>query len=122
MAEAWPGWRSQKEKDHVYAQFDEARQCIASSRSEAAQAKGTAQVAEMLNPPCQARASANVSSRSSCWQSANRHGPGTRGKSPGRRAAIRAERAESDRLRRDCRLNIWRERMKRVVSWVIAVS
>ena len=25
MAEAWPGWRSQKEKDHVYAQFDEAR-------------------------------------------------------------------------------------------------
>jgi hypothetical protein len=25
MAEAWPGWRSQKEKDHVFAQFDEAR-------------------------------------------------------------------------------------------------
>jgi hypothetical protein len=25
MAEAWPGWRSQKEKNHVYAQFDEAR-------------------------------------------------------------------------------------------------
>ena len=25
MAEAWPGWRSRKEKDHVYAQFDEAR-------------------------------------------------------------------------------------------------
>lgn len=25
MAIAWPGWRSQKEKDHVYAQFDEAR-------------------------------------------------------------------------------------------------
>lgn len=25
MAEAWPGWRSQREKDHVYAQFDEAR-------------------------------------------------------------------------------------------------
>ena len=25
MAGAWPGWRSQKEKDHVYAQFDEAR-------------------------------------------------------------------------------------------------
>jgi hypothetical protein len=25
MADAWPGWRSQKEKDHVYAQFDEAR-------------------------------------------------------------------------------------------------
>jgi TolB protein len=25
LAEAWPGWRSQKEKDHVYAQFAEAR-------------------------------------------------------------------------------------------------
>jgi TolB protein len=25
MAEEWPGWRSQKEKDHVYGQFDEAR-------------------------------------------------------------------------------------------------
>ena len=25
MAEAWPGWRSQAEKDHVFAQFDEAR-------------------------------------------------------------------------------------------------
>lgn len=25
LAEAWPGWRSQKEKDHVFAQFNEAR-------------------------------------------------------------------------------------------------
>jgi Tol biopolymer transport system component len=25
LADAWPGWRSQKEKDHVYGQFDEAR-------------------------------------------------------------------------------------------------
>jgi hypothetical protein len=25
LAEKWPGWRSRKEKDHVYAQFDEAR-------------------------------------------------------------------------------------------------
>jgi hypothetical protein len=25
MAEAWPGWRSAKEKDHVFAQFDEAK-------------------------------------------------------------------------------------------------
>jgi hypothetical protein len=25
MAEAWPGWRSEKEKEHVFAQFDEAR-------------------------------------------------------------------------------------------------
>ncbi|MCZ6502673.1 MAG: CehA/McbA family metallohydrolase [Gammaproteobacteria bacterium] len=26
MAEAWPDWRSQKEKDHVFAQFEQARQ------------------------------------------------------------------------------------------------
>jgi TolB protein len=25
LADAWPGWRSQKEKDHVYGQFNEAR-------------------------------------------------------------------------------------------------
>jgi hypothetical protein len=25
LADAWPGWRSQTEKDHVYRQFDEAR-------------------------------------------------------------------------------------------------
>ena len=25
MAEAWPGWRSQKERAHVFAQFDEAK-------------------------------------------------------------------------------------------------
>jgi hypothetical protein len=25
MAEAWPGWRSEKEKEHVFAQFDEAK-------------------------------------------------------------------------------------------------
>ena len=25
MAEAWPGWRTQAERDHVFAQFDEAR-------------------------------------------------------------------------------------------------
>ena len=25
MAEEWPGWRSEKEKQHVFAQFDEAR-------------------------------------------------------------------------------------------------
>ena len=25
MAEEWPGWRSQREKDHVYGQFEEAR-------------------------------------------------------------------------------------------------
>ena len=26
MAEEWPGWRSDKEREHVFAQFDEARQ------------------------------------------------------------------------------------------------
>jgi Tol biopolymer transport system component len=26
MAEAWPGWRSQKERDHVFAQFEQARE------------------------------------------------------------------------------------------------
>ena len=26
MADEWPGWRSQRERDHVFAQFDEARQ------------------------------------------------------------------------------------------------
>jgi Tol biopolymer transport system component len=35
LAEAWPGWRSQKEKDHVYAQFDEARRVYRRLASEA---------------------------------------------------------------------------------------
>ncbi|MGH9347290.1 MAG: CehA/McbA family metallohydrolase [Vicinamibacterales bacterium] len=35
LAEAWPGWRSQKEKDHVYAQFDEARAVYRKFRQEA---------------------------------------------------------------------------------------
>ncbi|MFC4312500.1 CehA/McbA family metallohydrolase [Steroidobacter flavus] len=35
MAEAWPGWRSQREKDHVYAQFDEARAVYRKFRDEA---------------------------------------------------------------------------------------
>ena len=26
MAEAWPGWRSARERAHVFAQFDEARE------------------------------------------------------------------------------------------------
>ena len=25
MADAWPGWRAEKERAHVFAQFDEAR-------------------------------------------------------------------------------------------------
>ena len=36
MAEEWPDWRSQAEKDHVYAQFDEARAVYRSRRAEAA--------------------------------------------------------------------------------------
>ena len=35
LAEAWPGWRSQKEKDHVYGQFDEARSVYKRLMSEA---------------------------------------------------------------------------------------
>ena len=35
LTEAWPGWRSQKEKDHVYAQFDEARKVYRQFASEA---------------------------------------------------------------------------------------
>lgn len=35
MAEVWPGWRSQKEKQHVYAQFDEARTVYRKFREEA---------------------------------------------------------------------------------------
>jgi hypothetical protein len=35
MAEAWPGWRSAQEKDHVYAQLDEARAVYRRLRDEA---------------------------------------------------------------------------------------
>jgi hypothetical protein len=35
MAEAWPGWRSEKEKEHVFAQFDEARRVYQSFLSQA---------------------------------------------------------------------------------------
>ena len=34
LAEAWPGWRSPQEKNHVYAQFEEARQIYRRLRSE----------------------------------------------------------------------------------------
>jgi TolB protein len=37
MADAWLGWRSQKEKDHVFAQFDEARRVYERLAREAAQ-------------------------------------------------------------------------------------
>jgi TolB protein len=35
MAEAWPGWRSQKERDHVFAQFDEAKRVYQQRAAEA---------------------------------------------------------------------------------------
>ena len=35
MAEAWPGWRSQDEEDHVYAQFEEAREVYRTLKTEA---------------------------------------------------------------------------------------
>ena len=34
MAEEWPGWRSQAEKDHVYAQFEEAREVYRGFKAE----------------------------------------------------------------------------------------
>ena len=36
MAEAWPGWRSEAEEQHVYAQFEEARAVYRARRAEAA--------------------------------------------------------------------------------------
>jgi TolB protein len=35
MAEAWPGWRSQKERAHVFAQFDEAKRIYQQRAAEA---------------------------------------------------------------------------------------
>jgi hypothetical protein len=35
MAEVWPGWRSQDEEDHVYAQFEEAREVYRTLKAEA---------------------------------------------------------------------------------------
>ena len=35
MAEQWPDWRSQAERDHVFAQFDEAREVYRQRRAEA---------------------------------------------------------------------------------------
>jgi hypothetical protein len=36
MAAAWPDWRSQRERDHVFAQFDQARQVYRRMITEAA--------------------------------------------------------------------------------------
>ena len=36
LADAWPGWRSPREKDHVYGQFEEARNVYRRLASEAA--------------------------------------------------------------------------------------
>jgi hypothetical protein len=35
LAEQWTGWRSQPEKDHVYAQFEEARAIYRGFKAEA---------------------------------------------------------------------------------------
>ena len=35
MAEEWPDWRSQAEKDHVYGQFDSARDVYRQLKAEA---------------------------------------------------------------------------------------
>ena len=34
LAEQWTGWRSQPEKDHVYAQFEEAREIYRAFKAE----------------------------------------------------------------------------------------
>ena len=41
MAELWPGWRSEREKEHVYAQFEEAREVYRQRGEEAADDPGT---------------------------------------------------------------------------------
>jgi TolB protein len=52
LADADPGWRSQKERDHVFAQFDEARQLYRGYAKEAAQMKpATSAAAVELLPP-----------------------------------------------------------------------
>jgi TolB protein len=48
LAAADPGWRSQAEKDHVFAQFDEARQIYRRFAQEAAQSKPTSAPAAAL--------------------------------------------------------------------------
>ncbi len=35
MAEEWPGWRSDREREHVYAQFEEAREIFRARGAEA---------------------------------------------------------------------------------------
>ena len=35
LAEQWTGWRSQTEKDHVYGQFEEAREVYRAFKAEA---------------------------------------------------------------------------------------
>ena len=56
LAAADPGWRSQKEKDHVFAQFDEARQIYRRFAQEAAQTKSTSPAVEIVAPSSDRRA------------------------------------------------------------------
>jgi TolB protein len=46
LADAWPGWRSQKERDHVFAQFDEARKIYENFAKEAAAMRTTSTAAQ----------------------------------------------------------------------------
>ena len=41
LAEEWPGWRSEREREHVFAQFEEAREVYRSRGAEAAAGSGT---------------------------------------------------------------------------------
>ena len=66
LADADPGWRSQKERDHVFAQFDEARQLYRGYAKEAAQMKPATSAAVELLPAAAAtgRARTDVGARS----------------------------------------------------------
>jgi TolB protein len=48
LAAAEPGWRSQKERDHVFAQFEEAREIYRRFAAEAAAVKTTSEAVELL--------------------------------------------------------------------------
>ena len=65
MADEWPGWRSEREREHVFAQFDEAREVYRRRGSEAAdagpapapalptvteQSSGTSEVLQAISP------------------------------------------------------------------------
>jgi TolB protein len=61
LAAADPGWRSKKEQEHVFAQFEEARQIYRRLAQEAAQTRPTSQAAVELVPSSSRRESDRAS-------------------------------------------------------------